>query len=104
MASDYKWMLKEYPNTSYIKADEKFAVECEVTRYIKSGSRWKEISRETENASSTYYCNVVDAVPFFRNLGREIVYTSYTKYGLVPYKIYSISPDGTERIVREFKF
>lgn len=101
----YRWMLKNYPNTFYIKADEDFAVPCEITRYIKSGTRWKETETKTVTASNIYYCNVVDAVPLFRSLGREIVHMKYvSKYGKVPYKIFSISPDGMERVVREFKF
>ena len=47
----------------------------------------------------------MDAVPVFRNMGgKEKVEVKYTAVGKVPFKVTSINPDGTEKIVREFNF
>jgi len=101
----YKWMLSTYPETSYMYGLDDFNVECEIIHYKKQGSCWVETRREIEVSSNIYYCNVIDAVPFFRRIGgRERVKCSYTRYGYIPYFVSSISPSGEEKVTREFKF
>ena len=104
-AATYKWMLRHYPNTHYMCNANDLKVECEIIHYEKRGTHWKEMEREREIASNLYYCNCVDAVPWFRNIGgRETVKCKYTTYGYIPYFISSLSPDRTQKVTREFKF
>ena len=101
----YKWMLHNYPDTYYMCNENSLKIDCEIIRYEKRGTRWKETERYTETADNIYYCNVVDAVPWFRNIGgRETVKMKYTTYGYIPYFISSLSPDRTQKVTREFKF
>lgn len=82
-------------------------VEKHVTRYAKteSGKSWRKTDEETETITAEQYCNIVDAVPFFRNLGgKEIVSKGYTYYGYIPIQITSISPDRDAKHVYQFSF
>lgn len=103
----YSYARKMWPDVYMIfsdNMDEKICTEKK-TEYVKVGSRWKKENETTESFSRRYYMNCVDAVPFFRRLGGiEHVSKSYTPYGLIPVSISSISPDGTEKVVREFVF
>lgn len=100
----YGWMVKKYPYTSSFcsKMDERVGT-VKTTRYRKHGKRWKETGTRTEELTGRFYCNCVDAVPFFRNIGGyERVSASYTYMGYIPVEITSISPDKTEKVVRKF--
>ena len=78
------------------------------TEQTKKGNRWintniedyKEIKEdEYENMTSE------DTIRFFRCIGGyERAYRNYTFKGYVITNLYSISPDRSERIIRDFKF
>ena len=103
----YKWMLKKYPRTdAMFPSDDRLhdiigqltSIHC-----VKNGKAWAETRREEEDVTRTFYCNAVDAIPFFRGLGgKEIVKLGYTKYGYIPIEIHSISPDGQQKTIRQF--
>jgi len=99
----YKWMLKKFPSISSIFGYEIKAT-CIIENYTKIGSKWSLTETKTDNnISNEYYYNVIDAIPFFRNLGGyEGIEKKYTKYGYIPYKINSISPDKKQKTVRTF--
>lgn len=117
-------MHNEYADMSYIEFTKKFhrtlkrypgmectynphyAYEVTTTKYYKVGSKWHEKTEEktVETVPGNYYMNMIDAIPFFRNLGgSERVAMGYTLAGYIPVQLSSISPDGTEKIVRKFK-
>ncbi len=100
----YSWISKKYPYTSSFcsKMDDKVGTVTTI-RYEKHGSRWVEKERKTEELTGRFYCNCVDAVPFFRNIGGyERVGMGYTFMGYIPVEITSISPDKTMKTVRRF--
>lgn len=100
----YKWMLKQYPGTSFAFNFPKEIRKVE-KRYHKSGTRWVLESETAEMIDGTFYANCVDAVPFFRGIGGyEKVTMAYTRQGYIPVEINSISPDKTQKTVREFSF
>lgn len=103
----YKWLVKNYPDATSIYSDnmeEKNGI-VKITKQVKTGSRWKTIEEETEEMTRRFYMNCVDAIPFFRNCGGiETVTKCYTKYGLIPVKVISTSPDREQRTIREFIF
>lgn len=70
------------------------------TWYKRYGNRWSQTDETTEDMPLEWVHNIIDAIPFFRNLGgREIVMKRFTRYGKMPYRIHSISPDGTSKCV-----
>lgn len=100
----YKWTLRHYPSTETFFGS-KWAIDITTQRYEKKGSRWILTGEECEKAKDgIFYMNCVDAIPFFRKCsGRETVVMGYTKAGYIPVEIRSISPDGTEKVVRKFE-
>ena len=103
MKREYKFTLKNYPAVSNLF--EAKNIICTTTREIKNGSRWKAENTTTKKISGEYYFNCLESVPFFRSLnGKEKVVRAYTKFGYVPVRLVSTSPDGTERTIREFTF
>jgi len=106
--STYAWMLRTYPGTGNLYRDNmetEIIGTCETKRYVKNGRRWTETDAETEPMTGYYYCNGIDAIPFFRGLGgTERVELGHTCYGNIPVSITSTSPDGGTRIVRTFTF
>jgi hypothetical protein len=101
----YKWLVKNYPDTTSLYGVEGDIITVTETHYIKQGTTWKETETETRAINATYYLNTVDAVPFFRGLGgHERITKNYTRYGLIPTEISSTSPDGKNKTVRRFKF
>lgn len=100
----YSWMHKKYPDTSSFcgKMDERVGT-VRTTNYKKHGSRWVETNAETIDITGEYYCNCVDAVPFFRRIGGyEKVSMGYTFMGYIPVEIISISPSKDKKTVRKF--
>ena len=117
-------MRNEYANLPYIEFRKKFhrtlkaypGMECtynphyvyrvETTKFYKVGTKWHEKTEEktVETVPGHYYMNMIDAIPFFRNLGgSERVQMGYTLAGYIPVQLSSISPDGKEKIVRKFR-
>ena len=102
----YNWLVKHHPDVVSMFTDaetpEKI-FKVVITNQEKSGSTWKTTEVKEELADFIYYSNVVDAVPFFRNLGgTETITKKYTKAGYIPVKIVSTSPGRDQRTIREF--
>lgn len=94
---------------SYLSGCNPSDVVCKKTaeRFVKTenGKSWRKTEVETEMVTAEHYCNIVDAVPFFRNLGgKEIVSKGYTYYGYIPVQITSISPSRDAKVVYHFSF
>lgn len=104
----YKWMLDHYTGTHQVYQndfDHAILGKVTTTRYERRGSRWVEVDRKREDLTPAYYCNAVDAVPFFRGLGgTERVTCGHTPLAYLPVKISTVSPDKQRRTVREFQF
>ena len=78
-----------------------------LTTQEKNGLRWETVETETKEISREFYRNATDekAIKFFRRLGGiETVQKNYTKWGFLPVRILSTSPDRQQRIIREFDF
>lgn len=102
---NYKTVLNAYPGIGNLCEIPGMIGKCETIKYEKRGTRWTEISRNTEDMTSDYYLNCVTAIPFFRNLGgSERVEMGYCVRGYLPLQISSISPDETAKVKRIFKF
>ena len=103
LKSIYAWLLKNYPDASSAIGYDNIGY-SEVS-YKKVGNKWSETGTENDKVDWEFYFNTMDAVPVFRNMGgKEKVEVKYTAVGKVPFKVTSINPDGTEKIVREFNF
>lgn len=103
----YKWIVKKYPDVTAMFTEsekpEKIFI-LKITNQEKTGTTWKTTGTEEKEIDFIHYSNIVDAIPFFRNLGgTETVTRKYTKFGLIPIKIISTSPGRNERTIREFK-
>ena len=97
--------LKTYPGME-CTYNPHYTYEVTTTKYYKVGSKWHEKTDEktVETVPGHYYMNMIDAIPFFRNLGgSERVQMGYTLAGYIPTQLSSISPDGKEKILRKFK-
>lgn len=103
LRNNYKWSLKHFPDISSLFSVDKITLI--ETREKRAKSGWKKTEEEEKNITFECYLNIVDSIPFFRNLGgSETVTKSYTKYGLIPVKIISTSPCKNDRTIRTFKF
>lgn len=104
----YRWMLSHYTGTYQVYQndfDHALIGKVKTTRYERRGGRWAEVDSKREDLTPAFYCNAVDAVPFFRGLGgSERVECSYTPIAYLPVRISSVSPDKQTRVVREFQF
>lgn len=103
----YKTSLKKYPDidTLFCYLEDDSAITETITHYTKKGGRWIETETKKALIPARYYYNVLDAVPFFKNLGGyERIETNYTKYGLIPARVTSINPSRDEKTVRSYKF
>lgn len=97
--------LKTYPGME-CAYNPHYAYRVETTKYYKVGTKWHEKTEEKtiETVPGNYYMNMIDAIPFFRNLGgSERVQMGYTLAGYIPTQLSSISPDGKEKVLRKFK-
>ena len=103
LKSIYAWLLKNYPDASSAIGYDNIGYS--EASYKKVGNKWSETGTENDKVDWEFYFNTMDAVPTFRNMGgKEKVEVKYTAVGKVPFKVTSINPDGTEKIVREFNF
>lgn len=103
LKSIYAWLLKNYPDASSAIGYDNIGYS--EASYKKVGNKWSETGTENDKVDWEFYFNTMDAVPTFRNMGgKEKVDVKYTSVGKVPFKVTSINPDGTEKIVREFDF
>lgn len=97
--------LKKYPGME-CAYNARYAYKIETTKYRKIGGKWHEVTEEktVEIVPGSFYMNIIDAIPFFRNLGgSERVTMGYTLCGYIPVQLSSISPDGREKVLRRFK-
>lgn len=104
--TDYSWALKKYPDTYNFY--DKYDIDCgtlETINYEKQGNRWVQVESETKPFTGMNYMNIIEGSPFFKNLGgRESIETCRTRFGIIPCKITSISPDRTKKTVRIMSF
>ena len=102
MKREYKFTLKNYPSASAVF--EAKNIICTTTREMKNGSRWTVENTTTETIDGEYYFNCLESIPFFRSLGSERITRACTKYGYIPVKLVSTSPNKLERTIRIFSF
>lgn len=102
----YKATIKKYPEiTGLYRDNPEKVITCKTINQVKHGSRWTTTEEATEQINYIYYTNVLDGIPFFRNLGgSETVQKAYTKAGYLPIRVLSTSPDRQQRTIREFTF
>lgn len=102
----YKATIKKFPDiTALFREEPEKVITCHTIRQIKTGSRWTTTEETTDKIDFIHYINVLDGIPFFRNLGgSETVQKAYTKAGLIPVRLLSTNPDRTQRTIREFTF
>jgi len=101
----YYRTLKKYPGMDRIYFSDMYTDVgyFRTVNYKKRGTKWVETERRVEKLTPAFYCNCVDAVPFFRSLGGyERVELGYSYYGYLPLILTSINPDRTEKTVRVF--
>lgn len=100
----YKTLLKKYYEISNLYGNN-YKITLTKTEFCKIGSRWKETKKETKEVDYIHYCNVFDAVYFFKNLGGyERTNTAYTIAGHIPTEQISISPSREKKSVYHFTF
>ena len=101
----YKWAFKQYPDVTTLFDNNGYKITMKTENYEKDGSKFKLVDSDTKDITWEQYFNVIDATPFFKNLGgTERVSKSYTVVGYVPVEIVSISPDREKKTVRKFSF
>ena len=101
----YSYATKKYPDTCSLPFNtENFIGSMTKTKQIKKKNKWVDTEQYTKSITTEIYMNIIDAIPFFRNMGSETVYEGYTIMGYIPYKIISTSPDKKERYVYDFSF
>ena len=73
--------------------------------YHKEGRRWILDNTEKSNINEEFYNNIINSKKFFTNLGGyERHIKSYTCNGYIVTHINSLSPDRTQKTVRDFSF
>ena len=105
---EYKSLFKKHPDTINLYNEEgRKDIILKTTQYelTPEGIETKE---ETEQVNFINYYNVVspDTVRFFRNLGgkEQVTCKAVPKYGYIPIRVESTSPDRKYKTVREFTF
>ena len=106
--TDYKWTLKNYPGTSTLfYTDSSYTFRIEIVTYERpvKNSKWIETARKIELIDNRFYFNTIESTPFMRTIGGyEKIELNYTKFGYIPVKVVSISPDKVKKIERRFIF
>lgn len=105
MKNNYSELLNKYYSIGNLHNESNYSITCIEKTFIKSGSKWKEITKKSSEVDNSFYCNIFDpaAVRFFRNLGGyEKVVCGYTFAGYLPIESISISPDRQTKTVKEF--
>ena len=104
--SKYPYTVNNYPDTGYLNTDTKVRIRMVKTEQTKKGySKWHTISVFEEDVPISYYLNAIETVPYSKDKGgKERVELKYTKYGRLPSRICSITPDKLSRTIREFEF
>ena len=100
----YSRTLKKYPEIERLwRATPENNIKLVKIEYEKSGSRWKEVKRTENMIDFIHYTNIIDAIPFFKNLGGyEKTECGYTKAGYLPIIQHSINPSRDRKSLYEF--
>lgn len=108
----YHGGIKRWPDMGALYAEDLDAADAApigsmtITRYTRTedGGRWTlEGTEERADVTALHYLNAFD--PGWSVWARsERNYTRYTRFGKLPYKNVSISPDGLAKAVRVMTF
>lgn len=80
-------------------------IKMTIKNYKKVGSTWRLVNTEEELINEEFYYNIINSKKFFTNLGGYERHTkSYTCNGYIVTHINSLSPDRTQKTVRDFSF
>ena len=103
----YKWVIGKWEDTEKILNFSGYITERR-RKYEKRTrcGKWYLVEDDTNEISGIHYMNSVDAhqLPIFSGGGRETIAASYTYVGNIPTTITSYSPDGSIKIVRDYRF
>lgn len=91
--------------------DASYLILCDEQKFKRtaSGRSWKSKPIETDRYvyRAEQYQNCVQSVQWFKNMfgaRNERAEWGYTRAGYLPIKLTSVSPDGSEKVVRTFNF
>ena len=80
-------------------------IKMTIKNYEKVGSKWRLTNTEQRLINEEFYHNIINSKKFFTNLGGYERHTrSYTCNGYIVTHINSLSPDRTQKTVRDFSF
>ena len=80
-------------------------IKMTIKNYEKIGSKWRLTNTEQKLINEEFYYNIINSKKFFTNLGGYERHTkSYTCNGYIVTHINSLSPDRTQKTVRDFSF
>ena len=80
-------------------------IKMTIKNYEKIGSKWRLTNTEQKLINEEFYYNIINSKKFFTNLGGCERHTkSYTCNGYIVTHINSLSPDRTQKTVRDFSF
>lgn len=80
-------------------------IKMTIKNYEKIGSKWRLTNTEQRLINEEFYNNIINSKKFFTNLGGYERHTrSYTCNGYIVTHINSLSPDRTQKTVRDFSF
>lgn len=80
-------------------------IDLVTTRFKKDNLKWIEQDKYSESITENEYNNFVNSKGFFTKIGAyERHKKNYTNEGYIVTEIHTISPDKTEKIIREFIF
>ena len=87
---------------------EGYQIEMTKSEFSKtdSGKSWRSKADSIEKSIIDFenYYNIIDAIPFFKNLGgTEKVTKGYTVVGYIPTTLISTSPNKLTKVIREFR-
>lgn len=106
----YRCASKRWPDCISAIQNRTFSTKLTCLRQTKQHySKWHTtaVLNDDEVIDGPTYLRTIDAVDWFENVfedGKEIVYTADTRYGELPVKLISLSPDGLDRYIFTFKF
>ena len=80
-------------------------IKMTIKNYKKVGTTWRLVNTEEKLINEEFYYNIINSKKFFTNLGGYERHTkSYTCNGYIVTHINSLSPDRTQKTVRDFSF
>lgn len=101
--NEYAWSLKKYPDVSHLFGSP-YSYTLNTVDYEKQGGRWVEVDNQTETINLEQYMNIIDATPFFKNIGgiEKVKQSAVVGPGYIPTEIESISPTRDAKTIRKF--